>query len=792
MLVTGILLRWYRSFNVRSIGPNDVTPAEPWNVFRGQSFPFVHVPLDRLITTIVGANESGKSHLLSAISKVVKNTARLAGAYDNYEIKDICRYCGVGGLDDSVWPEIGIELRLNGTEAARFQPSQAEGDTLVEATDPQSQVALTVVLNGSDRDRYATVYRDNVVVRTFDAQGWATFASDNLPVVEVLNADLALPNEVHIDELIDLYERHDPKPVMDPLRVQDLWRAVEPVVVVQGGVDAAATARVHEIKSAMEKAVRRPVASEGELVLKLFAGILGVTLSNLRNIRKYSGSERGYVTSLNDEINARIERELDISRYWDQDEDFRLSVNYKAGAFHFQITDRTGSTYTFNERSSGLRYFLSYYIQAKALEKKRQDQGAVILMDEPDSFLSASGQRSLLRVFDALVSSKMAHGPCQLVYTTHSPFLIDRNFPGRIRLVRKGDGNEGTQYVERAAVRRFEPVRSALSIDSADTLFLGSKNVVLEGQSDQKLITACIQRFGETGGLEQLLDLNTVTLVSADGAPYAPELVQKAMRGDEKPPIVVVLLDGDAAGVEFVQAVASIIGEKQACTLREVECAGVVFQVLEDIIPVGLIDLAIHAYADRLGYKCAATYDGATTGANQAKKIAAFCKANVPSFADYEDIEIRSGVVDSLVSMLGDESFQHSALSVLQAHVEAVCRRVNEMIEHAERTAGRNSLKKLVRQHVEMFTKRFPVGASKGDTRKLLMDLSHVATGRSEDAERTRKNVDLLLERLDTEVKLNSHPIVISDWHHRLRRLKAEPWASVRDWSSISASVKTD
>jgi len=66
-------------------------------------------------------------------------------------------------------------------------------------------------------------------------------------------------------------------------------------------------------------------------------------------------------------------------------------------------------------------------------------------MDEPDSFLSIAGQRNLLQVFESLVSKNLLAVSCQLVYTTHSPFLINRNFPHRLCLVRKGDGNEGTQ-----------------------------------------------------------------------------------------------------------------------------------------------------------------------------------------------------------------------------------------------------------------------------------------------------------------------------------------------------------
>lgn len=50
--------------------------------------------------------------------------------------------------------------------------------------------------------------------------------------------------------------------------------------------------------------------------------MLQVGLPELERMREYTISERGYVGWLNDDINDRIDRELDISRYWDQDEDF--------------------------------------------------------------------------------------------------------------------------------------------------------------------------------------------------------------------------------------------------------------------------------------------------------------------------------------------------------------------------------------------------------------------------------------------------------------------------------------
>jgi len=109
MRASKVLLRWYKSFNTRYHGYSDLpdhNPA-PWEIYLGQHLPFVEIPLDPQITTIVGANESGKSHLLSAVAKVF--TGKGIGDDDHdYAVQDICRYCAFEGLEKDIWPNLGI------------------------------------------------------------------------------------------------------------------------------------------------------------------------------------------------------------------------------------------------------------------------------------------------------------------------------------------------------------------------------------------------------------------------------------------------------------------------------------------------------------------------------------------------------------------------------------------------------------------------------------------------------------------------------------------------------------
>ena len=191
---------------------------------------------------------------------------------------------------------------------------------------------------------------------------------------------------------------------------------------------------------------------------------MGIKPTAIKFLADLRDDDRSYAESLVETWNDEIDRVLNLSHYWQQDDQFQIRLNYKRGTIYFEITDKTNAVYTFKERSSGLRYFLSYYIQAKSIQMTAKNQNCIILMDEPDSFLSITGQRNLLAVFESLVSAESSLENAQLVYTTHSPFLINRNFPRRVRLVRKGDAEEGTQAVAAPHVRRYEPIRSALGI----------------------------------------------------------------------------------------------------------------------------------------------------------------------------------------------------------------------------------------------------------------------------------------------------------------------------------------
>ena len=77
-------------------------------------------------------------------------------------------------------------------------------------------------------------------------------------------------------------------------------------------------------------------------------------------------------------------------------------------------------TTNFGERSGGFVWFFSFV----AAFSERDDQGLILLLDEPGLGLHAAGQADLLRYLDEQLA-----GGHQVVYTTHSPYMIDANRP---------------------------------------------------------------------------------------------------------------------------------------------------------------------------------------------------------------------------------------------------------------------------------------------------------------------------------------------------------------------------
>src|SRR6266496_4132677 len=172
----------------------------------------------------------------------------------------------------------------------------------------------------------------------------------------------------------------------------------------------------------------------------------------------------------------RISQE--VFGYWSQSRDLQveLDVDFRTrgpagepGPFlDVRIRDqRHRVTMNFGEHSDGFVWFFSF---VAAFSEVRETDHLIVLLDEPGLGLHAAAQADLLRYIGERLAPRH-----QVVYTTHSPFMVDPGALHRVRTVEDLDG-EGTRVREPSEAGRPDtlvPLRAALAGRVAAAVLLG-------------------------------------------------------------------------------------------------------------------------------------------------------------------------------------------------------------------------------------------------------------------------------------------------------------------------------
>lgn len=187
----------------------------------------------------------------------------------------------------------------------------------------------------------------------------------------------------------------------------------------------------------------------------------------------------------------KITRE--IFKYWSTNKN--LGIEFKIqnkNNIHGQIekildirvkNNLHGITLPLDRRSKGFNWFFSFIIWFSKIQSDKNSE-YVLLLDEPGLNLHASAQADLLRFFDDL-SKKY-----QIIYTTHSPFMVDTEHLDRVRTCfETNDGTVISDSIQEKDPNTLFPLQAALGYDIAQNLFVSKNNLLVEGPADLIYLT---------------------------------------------------------------------------------------------------------------------------------------------------------------------------------------------------------------------------------------------------------------------------------------------------------------
>ncbi len=226
---------------------------------------------------------------------------------------------------------------------------------------------------------------------------------------------------------------------------------------------------------------------------KIFKALLSLVGSTAQEINEKSTYEA--MKADLEAIGLRLSNE--IFEYWSQNSDLSVDFNFdrarpgdpppynRGYVFRTRIRNhRHGVSVSFDERSTGFVWFFSFLVWFSQMQREH-GENLVLLLDEPGLSLHGTAQSDLLRYIKEKLAPKH-----QVIFTTHSPFMVDSNDLPSVRTVEdvmQGKTALGTNVGDEVLSTDDEtlfPLRAALAYNVTQSMFIGENCLLVDAPSD--------------------------------------------------------------------------------------------------------------------------------------------------------------------------------------------------------------------------------------------------------------------------------------------------------------------
>lgn len=485
------------------------------------------VDIDPNVTVLVGMNEAGKTVFLKALHKA--NDAQGKESFnptDDYPRRHLTTYLRSHEED----PVVAVEFTYRPTKAEINKANQTF------SCDLPDDFSFKVCHNYANNKLVTISVAEASAIEALQKKpGLSSDASKALSECKTIREAHTKLSQIDLTETDsafaeELKKRIDACPWQGSILSYEIWRHFSVSIpkflyfsdydLLPGKMNLAdLKSRVTALKNDPSK---KALIEPKHLSILALLRIAGVDLDDFDGKTTYE-EMRAKVEGVSINLTDKV------LEFWKQNEDLEVEVDIRPDAtdvtpfdngpnLYLRIKNRRhrGVTTPFDQRSRGFIWFFSFLVWFDSVRDQLASSGVdassnlILLLDEPGLALHALAQEDFLNYIDEL---SKAH---QVIYTTHSPFMVRSERLHQVRIVEdKADvGTTVSDNLSGSDPRTIFPLQAALGWSVAQNLFISKTNLLVEGVSELaylQTMSSILSAGGETG-----LDGNT-TVVPVGG-----------------------------------------------------------------------------------------------------------------------------------------------------------------------------------------------------------------------------------------------------------------------------------
>ncbi|WP_448649941.1 ATP-dependent nuclease [Pseudomonas fluorescens] len=429
------------------------------------------------VTVLVGQNESGKSAILDALS--------LSFSQNNITSDDI-RY-------DAELPEISFEVDFNDDELKETLQKYTHPDDVEKITNHFKKVGH------SSRVIFKWSYDlEDEMNNSTIVENYADEPELNLPATKLIIND----EEIVGDDI-----------KLSNLTADAIFRLAPTFTLFQSDSGL--------LPNSIDIDKKFKLQGNGSIAASNLLAVAEVNLSSL--ITADNRTRATIISRATNKLNSEFDE------FWNQTigKKNKIKIEFSLEYYNDENPLQSGKPYLLfwvsdglrklhpQQRSTGVRWFLSFYLQLKASQKLNKK--IHFLLDEPGANLHSNAQLDVLKLIN-LLSPEIP-----ITYTTHSPILIEHEKLFRVHAVQRANDDLETpteiieaQLLGAASSDTLSPILTAIGTDfSHQNVIKKNNNIILEEISGHYYLNA----FWRLLGIKK--DAN---FIAATGASKIPSL----------------------------------------------------------------------------------------------------------------------------------------------------------------------------------------------------------------------------------------------------------------------------